>query len=326
MRKKLSSHIFYTVLSLLFIASSCSLVAEKLEDCEDAMNTKMHFELKFTEAISDADNLDLQEIAKYIVIYVFDEDGNFANQLNIENPIFGHTYELDTLPNFKVAGKYEFVAWINTPDSYYKIIGDEKVRSVKKNKSELMLQLNLSENRVIGNELQALLHGDIIQQINFDGHDEVNIPVNRISNMINLTVEGLPANSDEYTFTLDDSNGAYDFEANYLDFDMFQYKETLQQKDELAQILSCSLRVLKISEDRIVRMALINQTTGKTIYPQNGDEDDLIEIIKKAYNGKDIDFDAKHNFNVKLNFQPDFSVIISIDDWVIDDSTDVIGN
>ncbi|MFV0554388.1 MAG: FimB/Mfa2 family fimbrial subunit [Mangrovibacterium sp.] len=308
-------------LCLSLVASSCSLIAEKLEDCEVAPEKHYHFAFEFIESKEDGDNLPLQDVVDDIIIYLFDEQGNYVNQLAIENPIFGQEYDLDTVGVKMPAGVYQFVAWVNRSSSY-EVNQIPQTKSTKANLPQLMLNVVLPAEGVLSEMLPELMHGAITQQVNLDGEDSIHIPIVRLSNMINLTVKGLESTVDEFVFRVSDNNGAYDFNANYLDFQDFSYEaKASMEEGELA----FSQRILRIGEGREPRISLMNAANGNIIYPQSGDEDNLVELIKKAYAGRTIDFDAKHKFDIELNYNADLSVSITIDGWTINESGEVIG-
>lgn len=301
---------------------SCSLIREDLEECDDV--DKVYFTLKLKEEEIKEDDISLEEIVDHVILYLFDENGNYFNQVMIENLVLGQEYELDLLDRVIEKGKYDFVAWVNTSYLTYNIVSKLKTRAGF-TKEDLMLSLVLSENAVISEDLPYLLYGGLnAKQINVDGNDCIDIPLVRNYNKINFKVTGLEKTDDEYAFYIEDNNGAYDFDNDYLDFQTFRYEKIISFDD--SETLNCFLRVLKIGDNRQPKVYFMNKTTGEKLYPRNGEENNLITLIKLAYEGSTIDFDTKHNYNIQLSYQADFSVNIYIDGWLIDESEETLGN
>jgi len=288
---------------------------------------------------------------KRAVVYIFhetagpdgaqDADGLYA-ALSLDNPVFDHEYDTGlVLPD----GGYEIIVWVNPDEPYSLYPGETKESYGTHAKSEGRMSLTLPENKVITEKLPFQLWGGELHSI---GGGAVNptradsteidpllatVPMYLNNYIITISTEGLDATSDEYAFRVNDNNGYYDFEDNYVAGDDFYYETdatfvpaTRAEGDEL----SASITTLKIGDGRHPDLSLRNDTTGDTIFPANDQQmNDLIALIERTQ--AESNYVEVHRYDIVLDFTgsdpnaTDYAPIVWVNGWrVLEEGHDAV--
>ncbi|EYA63883.1 fimbrillin-A associated anchor s Mfa1 and Mfa2 family protein [Bacteroides fragilis str. S23L24] len=208
---------------------------------------------------------------------------------------------------------YDFVAWVNSTGEHFSAPVFEDYPNTKPHHDVATLQFSVPENDEVRFTLPRLMHGaayayDLAQT------DVVKIPLVQNTNYINFTAEGLPVTTDTYEFEVKDNNGAYTFDNGFDACRPFRYLSDATFGSDTK--LTAQMNTLRLAEGRTPVFMFRNATTGKTLYPSTDtQETNLVKLIQKAYEGKTIDFDRKHTFDIRLKFDTNLGVTVSIDGW-----------
>lgn len=298
---------------LLCCSLLCSCVAEDLSDCQQQ---KLRVSFSF-----DAESQSIPTRAgetHSVTLYAFGENGQcqLAHDFEIENLNSTTSLEVNLEP-----GMYDFVAWLNHSKEYFELPHYEQFPQARPTKDVSTLYLTIPVSSIIDYELPRLLHGSASGQELKGGEEEVKIPLVQNTNYIHFTIEGLERTTDVYEFKVRDYNGAYSFENEFEACTPFSYVSSARFAGS-SQTLEADMTVLRLAEDRSPEFSLRDSETGKTIYPASaGQETNLVKLIKNAYTsqGKTIDFDKQHVFDIKMKFNGsvNMDVSITVNGWEI---------
>lgn len=312
-KRKKNPAAFAKVLLLAAVSFTLPLVScigEDLEGCDWAIPVTVSLLLDPEE---ETGQVTAGEVA---TIYIFDAEGGFVDRESIEAPVFGEPYLL----NKRIAkGTYHFVVWVN-PTEPYSVHLDLGESQAQKHTATLRLNLPVGEDNIEA-DLPVLFHGKADQReiTRAAGTDVVELPLRQNTNRIQLTVKGLSRSADTYLFSIADNNGAYDFDNNHVDHQTFNYRSRAAFQTG-ADHLESALTVLRLGEARAPQLAFANHTTGQTLYPSyEGQEANLVKLIRAAYDGRWIDFDRRHTFEVELTFDANLQATVTIDGWKVKD-------
>ncbi len=288
---------------ILYLLSVVSCIREDLAPCPQNMN---HLQFEFSY-----DGMrELHDDELYMAdVYVFDHDDRLVARQEIANPVISHIYTADF--NLET-GDYSIVVWFNQV-APYSTRGFEAIRSAKQ---EAEMHLDVPSDRCISAILPTQLYGfQKFESMNNKGDQHITIPLTENTNRINLTVRGLAKNEHTYSYSIADNNGNYYFDNTFAPCEEFQYTTTTHFGD--SNVLTSSLTVLRLAENRHPKLSFRDVTTGKTIYPYRpGQIHDLIEMISIAYaNGPRIDFDKTHVYDIVISFDSNMTVSIIVNGW-----------
>lgn len=297
------------------LLSSC--IAEDLSDC-----AQLRLRVVFAFEADTGTAATRQDGTHQVTLYAFNKNGVCEMAREFEITDLNSRTELDV--NLE-AGTYDFVAWINHDKEYFDLPVFEQYPQVKPQKDVATLYLDIPDNGIVDYELPRLLHGSAsAQTLDAAGNAEVTIPLTQNTNYITFTAEGLDRTADTYEFEVSDYNGAYTFGNEFDACTPFRYIASAlftggQDK------LEAEMTILKLAPERTPDFIFRNRTTGKTLYPSDPEQEtNLVRLIEKAYRneGKKIDFDRQHRFDIKLKFDANFNATVSVNGWdVVEDDS-----
>lgn len=256
--------------------------------------------------------------ADQATLYVYDLDGRFLAMQTWHNLQFGREYPLGVdLPD----GTYNFVVWVNHEHPCFEIPAFFNYPEVKPGKAESELLLQIPPHGIVNYALPQLLHGKLDYETVTGNHTLV-VPLTQMTNAVVLSVEGLERTRDDYTFTIADDNGAYDFDGRFAPSSAFRYTADASFNSGLLS-LCATITVMKLAADRNPVITLDNRTSGQTIYPSYaGQEASLVRLIQKAYGGAGFDFDRRHVFYIVISFDAQMTATVTVDGWKVVESND----
>lgn len=306
-------HIAGVLLICCALLSSC--VAEDLSGCGSRTRLRISF---IFEAETETRAAETEK--HHVTLYAFDQQGYC--QLVHEFDVMGLGGET-TIDVPLEPGTYDFVAWLNKDETYFSLPAFEQFPQVKPKKDAAVLYLDIPDNSIVDYELPTLLHGSV-EELQITSGQKIFIPLIQNTNRITFTAEGLDRTADTYEFEVRDHNGAYTFENEFDACAPFRYLARTTFADTQNK-LSAGMSLLRLASGRTPVFAFRNSTTGKTLYPSSEEQEtNLVKMIENAYrnSGKTVDFDKRHEFNIKLKFDAGFNAIVTIDGWnVVDDDS-----
>ncbi|MCD8103154.1 MAG: FimB/Mfa2 family fimbrial subunit [Alistipes sp.] len=293
----------YTALKLtviLLCAASVlqSCIKDDRDDCPDSQPAVRIVVRTLAETTrSEADLYNIENV----YIYIFDADLRYVATWQGGAYSYGTEYEawLDLEP-----GTYHFVAWTNQGMSYAgQPDGDA---------GSLVVGLQYPAGGVVDTEIPDLHHGMLADAEVLPETDHTfEIIIRPDTYRINFTVEGLEAfDEDEYLFSVTDNNTHYGFDNTIIEgMDHVRYLRTTGFTDGG---LTASVKTLRLTEGREPLFELADITSGQTLYTDN-----LVEMILSAYAaaGHTVDFETEFEFDLRLVFDADMNLTISVDGW-----------
>lgn len=314
-RKRIYYYIDTAVLVVCMLLSVTSCIKEDLSVCPPLTNP-LRLVLAF-EKESDDVSSSYAVVDQRATLHIFDADGKSIAMQTLDDPDFGQEYAIDTdLPS----GIYNFVVWYNHEQPYFSTSAFENYPAQKPNKNEGKLYLQLPASGIVDFALPRLLYGKLENKTITPDERVITIPMIQNTNNIILTVTGLERTGHRYLFDIADNNGAYDFDNNHVSFDTFHYtSETAFAATE--EELTTSMTVLKLSEGRNPRLTFTDKTSGTTLYPSfSGQDTNLINLIKSAYQGRPFTFERKHTYRVTISFDTNMTASVMVDGWKVNES------
>jgi len=258
-----------------------------------------------------------------IDMYVFHEsDGAYVDGYKRTYNAAAETEFFFDLP----PGNYRFVAWANPGFPYKVNYTREECIQQGITYKQMINYFESGTDKTVRDDMPDLLFGHLT-------HAEVEITKNEFfvvqaipyTNIINLTAEGLPANTNGYTLSVIDDNSHYTFDNNYIPAGLIpertlKYERILKTNSPYKQ--TASIKVLRLTDpdfypDKINPViSLTDNATSAIIY-----EKDLIQIIKTSYlnNSQILDFDKETVFDITLQFDVNLDVTISVNGWNMSD-------
>jgi lipoprotein len=303
-------HIAGVLLICCTLLSSC--IAEDLSECGSRTRLKVSF---MFEAETETGPADTQ--THHVTLYAFCEQGycQLVHEFDIKG--FEGETEIDTDLE---KGTYDFVAWVNAEKEYFKVPALADYPNTKPQKDACMLLLDVPTSDEVRFRLPRLMHGAAFA-FDLTVTDVVRIPLVQNTNYITFTAEGLPATTDTYEFEIRDNNGAYNFDNGFEAWSPFRYiSDAAAGNAKSSRTLSAEMTTLRLGTNRTPTFMFRNATTGKTLYPSSSEQEtNLVKLIQKAYGGKTVDFDRKHTFDIRLKFDMNLGVTVSIDGWEVNE-------
>lgn len=310
-------HIAGVLLICCALLSSC--VAEDLSECGSRTRLRVSFIFE-----PEGETRAAETEKHHVTLYAFGKNGycDMAHEFEITGLNGETTIDVPLEP-----GTYDLVAWVNHDETYFNLPVFEQFPQVKPKKDAAVLYLDIPDNSIVDYELPTLLHGSVAELQITPGETKIFVPLIQNTNRITFTAEGLDRTADTYEFEVRDHNGAYTFENGFDACAPFRYLARTSFADTQDK-LSAGMSLLKLASGRTPVFAFRNSTTGKTLYPSSEEQEtNLVKMIENAYrnNGKTVDFDKRHEFDIKLKFDAGFNAIVTIDGWnVVDDDNGLI--
>lgn len=276
------------------LAAGC--VREDLTKCPPAVNPQTPHTLKVQFAPGQLDVVPTGEDMKLAVVYVYDEAGNLVTAWSVQNPALDTAY--DTGIVLDDGKKYRVVTWIN-PQAPYDITPAYKNPTPGSPLGDGRLSLGIPQSGTITDLIPMLLYGSATQVVApTDNNTVVSVPMTLDTYHLNITLEGLPLDGSTYQLKITDSNGVYDFDNNFVQGPEFSYINTVTASTGGGTgNLSMALNTLRLAAGRSPQISIVNTTTGKTVFPQNGATSiNLMDLIAQT----GIDPSKTHNFDIKI--------------------------
>jgi hypothetical protein len=273
-----------TVLAAVaLLASSC--VKEDLSKCPPATKT-----LKLTFVPRQMDVTPTASDLKLAVVYIFDSAGNVVKTWTKQNPALNTPYDTGVLLG---SDTYRLVAWIN-PDSPY-ALSPAYTRSAL---DDGRLTLSIPSGGNVTEQLPLLFYGSTEKVIAPTSDVIVEIPLTLDTYRINVTLNGIPQDGSTYRLVISDTNGAYDFNNNFVETPGFIYTNTATAGSGGGTgKLLLSLNMLRLADGRSPQISIVNTTTGKTVFPQDGSASvNLIDLIKHT----GVDLSTTYILNIEV--------------------------
>lgn len=299
--------LFVIIGATLFAVSSC--LKDDTNNCADPRgNVRLLVKLD-TETTRNTSN-DRYQIDN-VTLCIFDKNERFLDYRQAGAYIPGEEYEfwLNLEPD-----EYQFVIWTNSGETYK--ISHSWEECYQKRPLLWQMELYLDCNATattLSEEIPDLHHGIYWKATVVANQDnEFTMTLTPNTYKLNFTIEGLPVSEHAYTFAITDNNSHYSFENNIVpNTDDFTY---IRSTGFLNNELKASFKVLRLENDRKTLFGLTDNTLQENLY-----SNDVVQLIRKAYevNGQMIDFSQTFEFDIKLIFRADMSVIVSINGWNI---------
>lgn len=289
------------------LLSSC--VAEDLSEC--GSQTRLRVSFMFEE---ESRTRSANTETHHVTLYAFGEQGYC--QLVHEFDVTGLDGETVIEAELE-KGTYDFVAWVNAGKEHCSVPVFDDYPETRPLKEISTLYLNVPENDVVKYQLPRLMHGAALSY-DLTTTDAVRIPLVQNTNYITFTAEGLPTTTDTYEFEVKDNNGAYNFENEFDACRPFRY--IAEATFGGGKTLSAEMTTLRLGTNRTPAFIFRNATTGKTLYPSSAEQEtNLVRLIQKAYEGKSVDFDKKHTFDIRLKFDVHLNAVVTVDGWNVNE-------
>ncbi|MCD8103366.1 MAG: FimB/Mfa2 family fimbrial subunit [Alistipes sp.] len=241
-------------------------------------------------------------------VFVFDHDGYYLTTLTDPAPLIGGDYRMDVPLD---PGDYEFIGWTNIGASYAVSHADPQpgVTTVE----DLYIELDILEGDTV-RQIPDHLHHGITRSpsVAADTGWEYVMEIDRYTYTVNILTEGLSPGDDGYRFIIADRNGRLSIYNEDISERTLYYVADCD-KDPAGQ-LSASLRVLRLLEDHLdSRVSIENRETGEVLF-----SDSLIgRLLSLRDIGETVDFGTRFEYTIKLVFDRDVLVAISVNDWVV---------
>ena len=295
-----SSHIFKTIstFGLLFCALTFSTcLKESFYDCPESIRVYFSFDNRTGE--DQSKNIDQMNL------YVFDSNGFFLYEYRDNSVNFNNEYYIDCSDLYP--GKFRFIAWAGKNENSYTTNPEIFVRN-KTTFQEAFLMLNHTNDDYVyvSEVIHPLFYSVLPATVTKIKEQYFEMPLELMTNTINISTIGLPSDNNEYLFEIDDDDDSYQFDGSIGSSEMkglnggeVRYVSPCR-KNEMNQIRS-SINILRLSMNRnSPQMQIYNKATGDPLYPYNGQTCSLIDLIKRA--NPDIDFENTYTYDIVLNF------------------------
>ena len=308
------SHIYKvaTLFVCTLLLSSC--VQEDMSNCPKQIRVYFTVPAGFgNDAINPA-NVDKMHL------YIFNHNGYYTGEYRDDYITdFNADYYIDC--SGLLPGKYRFIAWGGKDARYYSTAPASFVKG-QTTFDEALLMLDHPGNTV-STTLHHIFHSDIPATVVTDRRiQRFDMPLTQLSNTINISTVGLPANTSAYSFNITDNNCTYKFDRSFASHSNATFTYTAPCTKDGANQLHATLNVLRLAADRRTpQLQIYNKTAGKALYPVGTQSGDLIGLILNAYPQND--FETTHTYDIVITFTGDgstgFTVTITINGWQVHD-------
>lgn len=320
------------VMALCLAMSACD-VAEDESDCVVTMQLTFRF--------TKDDGLDhFGNEVPSLSVFVFDENRKFVTRLDEnDNSKFGTSY---TMPVSLMPGDYTFVVWGGLKDTNYYLCSSGQSQGQAEGPStgqtamsEMLLRLkcdtrnsHASQKHFVDYVPSSLFFGRTAQVTLVENQDNtVTIDLAKNSNVINLTVIGLPESitrANPYPYIdiyMDSPNGGYDF-WNGLETGGNAF--TWVQHDAASgggNIQTSTLHSLRMIYGNAIKLTIYNTETAKAIYTADLLEDYIRKV--PAYSSQAA-LDLEDEFDITIDLQAYLGVNVTVNGWDVGVSGNVI--
>ena len=299
------SKLFLLLTGLMASAASC--IRPDLSDCP-RQNVRITVTTHTEASRAENDRYDIQNAT----IYVFDASGRFVTAWEGGEYIYGQPYtaELELDP-----GTYRFVVWTNQGESYTSTHSVSECHQSKPSLSELTYYLNCPADNTLTADLPDLHHG-ILQNavVTADILNEFTVVLTPNTYTLNFTVEGLPADGNDYTFKVTDNNSHYTFDNTILGGQL-EFSHLRATRFTESEELTASMKVLRLTADREPLFDFADATGGESLYA-NG----LVTMIRRAYGSASRADLASvlattFEYNITITFRANVGVNVEVNGW-----------
>jgi len=318
---KMTSHISKMISTLLVCAlmfSTC--LKENFSDCPE--NIRVYFNFDSSSDEDQSKNIDRMNL------YVFSNNGLFLYEYRDDSVNFSSDYYIDCSDLYP--GKFRFIAWAGKDEKNYTTHPETFVRN-KTTFQEVFLKLNQT-NDYVTEVIPPLFYSALPATVTKSKEQYFEMSLELMTNRINIHTIGLPSDNYEYLFEIDDNVYSYLFDGStgsseIKDFNTGEIRYvSLCNKDEMNQINS-TINILRLSMKRYPpQMQIYNKTTGRSLYPNNGQTNSLVDLIRKA--NPNVDFENTYTYDIVLYFgeNPDEEPVIIINGWEVREQEDNLVN
>ncbi len=308
--------IFLMALFGMALLSSC--VKEDLSNC--LPQREVHT-LKLTFVPRNVSITPTQADLKMAVVYIFDKAGNLFRTWTKQNPVLNTPYDTGIILG---EDTYRLVGWIN-PDSPYTITPaytptPEQAPATRAAMDEARVTLNIPADRNITGDIPMLFYGSTDQVIAPTQDVNIEIPLTLDTYRIRVTIKGLPQDGSTYRLQISDTNGAYDFNNNFVETPGFNYLNSATAGSGGGTgDLVLSVNTLRLDKGRSPQISIVNTTTGRTVFPQNGQPSiNLMDLIGQT----GVDVGTTHQINIEVPAPPtpptdgtNTTIVVNINGW-----------
>ena len=313
------------VMRIIYRAAALTVFALSLPSClkEDTTGCLREVRVYFNVSTRDADPSHIDRMH----LYLFNREGYFCGEYRDDNIThFNSDYYISCigLP----PEEYRFIAWAGKDERIYTTSPKQFVTG-KTTIQEALLMLEHPQN-VVSLPPHPIFHSEISATVVFNQRVQIfEMPLEQLSNTINIRTVGLPEDANSYRFNITDDNCVYKFDASFATHSHAPFTYTAPcTKGEANQLFS-SLHVLRLSANRRTpQLEIVNETTGKALYPAGTQSGDLIGLILRAYPQNN--FEVTRTYNILLTFTGDestgFDVTVSVNGWQVQDESGILTN
>lgn len=285
-------NITYSLLAATLLLSTQSCIKEDMADCMPS-DIRVYFNYVEGSYASAKEGINPSDVSQ-INLYVFSADGKFLSEHVDPAPKMSKDYYI-TVPGLE-SGSYRFVAWGGLDSELYDL--SETLVPGQTLLSDVQLHLQSIQNDTIKSNLSPLFyaaHKDGIVNIKrgVSVRDTLNLTQNAYK--INVTVDGLKANSDNYLISVEDNNGRYRFDNSIASQSKFNYISPCTKVNNGTRLTS-SITILRLLESRSPLLRVYDASKGSVVFERN-----LVELIMLINTvGGRIDFSYMHEFDIEL--------------------------
>ena len=288
------TNIYICIFLCLFAVILSSCIKENNVDCSKQKHPLILTLLLDNPIVKSAitEDNDVDEAT----LFIYNNRGKLVARWQTSTPLFNIPM---AVPLEIEAGEYEIVVWLTSQSSY--------ATALTQNKDKALLYFRIPNNTTIESIPPPLLYASGRVTIHNDEEEIVlNLPVEQLTNRINLRVIGLQQNNVNYSFNVLAKNNKYGFDCSIISFKEIKYLSPMALQPNGDQ--TASLVVLKLEKERHSMLIITNETTNKTIYNRN-----LIDLILSA----DInnDFKKTHKYDIIVDLSGHSTIIIYVNGW-----------
>ncbi len=269
------------LMTLVAMALLSSCIFDDRSDCPPPQEVHT-LKLKFMPP--DVGITPTQTDLKKAVVYIFDSAGEQFGTWSIENPVLNTTYDTGIILGNDT---YRLVVWFNPDDPYTITPGYTVTPQPPVTRSDLSdgrVTLDIPQSGDMTEDIPMLLYGSAermvapIEDIAFD------IPLTVSTYHINVTLKGIPLDGSTYRLQISDMGGYYDFYNNFIATSEVDYIDLKSAGTGGGTgDLMLSLCTMALDESRAPMLSIVNTTTGKTVFPQNGAPSvNLMDLIRQT--------------------------------------------
>lgn len=316
----------YKILSILAVAASVfSCVKEDLSKCvyPDPVTDGGTLKLRFVPRQMDI--TPTQEDLKLAVVYIFDSAGDLFMTWDKTNPQLNTTYDTNIGLG---TDTYRLVGWLNPSDPF--TITPKYTPSTRSALTDGRVTMTVPASGEVSSStaIPMLFYGSTSQVLApKDEQTVIEIPLTLDIYKLEFTLRDVPQDGSEYEIRITDTNGAYDFNNDFVDTSAFSYVASVRAGTGGGDPsnLNVGLTMLRLAAGRNPRISIVNKTTGATVFPRNGASSaNLMELIGQT----PIDISTTHKLDLDVSVgdsttggEPSFTSIIYINGWrvVLDD-------